>query len=162
MRLFHQGQFEGRQKRISPHLVRGPQEPADTRVRQFYDGLLEVLRRPIVREGAWRQLEAAPAWEGNWTNGCFIVWSWSAEDQERWVIAVNYSDHPSQCYVRLPFDELAGHPVQLKDLLSAASYERSGDDLAGRGLYLDVPAWACHAFGVSVVSLPMLEAAAGG
>jgi len=27
LRFFHQGQFEGRKKRISPHLVRAPQEP---------------------------------------------------------------------------------------------------------------------------------------
>src|SRR5690606_25550713 len=27
LRFFHQGQFEGRRKRISPHLIRGPQEP---------------------------------------------------------------------------------------------------------------------------------------
>ena len=29
LRFFHQGQFEGRRKRISPHLVRGPMEPVD-------------------------------------------------------------------------------------------------------------------------------------
>ena len=29
LRFFHQGQFEGRKKRISPHLVRGPEEPID-------------------------------------------------------------------------------------------------------------------------------------
>ena len=29
LRFFHQGQFEGRKKRISPHLVRGPEEPVD-------------------------------------------------------------------------------------------------------------------------------------
>ena len=27
LRFFHQGQFEGRRKRISPHLVRAPLEP---------------------------------------------------------------------------------------------------------------------------------------
>jgi hypothetical protein len=32
LRFFHQGQFEGRKKRISPHLVRGPEEPLDERV----------------------------------------------------------------------------------------------------------------------------------
>ena len=150
LRFFHQGQLEGWRKRISPHLVRGPQEPLDENVRQFCDRLLEVLRRPIVREGAWRRLETAPAWDGNPTDDCFIAWSWSAHDQEPWVIAVNYSDHWSQCYVRLPFDGLAGHPVALKDLLSATSYVRSGDDLAGRGLYLDMPPWAYHVFEVSV------------
>ena len=29
LRFFHQGQFEGRRKRISPHLGRGPLEPTD-------------------------------------------------------------------------------------------------------------------------------------
>ena len=29
LHFFHQGQFEGRKKRISPHLVRGPSEPVD-------------------------------------------------------------------------------------------------------------------------------------
>ena len=38
LRFFHQGQFEGRRKRISPHLVRAPLEPADTALQQFYDG----------------------------------------------------------------------------------------------------------------------------
>jgi hypothetical protein len=30
-----------------------------------------------------------------------------------------------------------------------ARYERAGDDLAGRGLYLDVPPWAHHVFEVA-------------
>ncbi len=50
LRFFHQGQFEGRRKRISPHLVRGPQEMVDRRTEQFYDRLLAVLRRPTVRQ----------------------------------------------------------------------------------------------------------------
>ncbi len=29
LRFFHQGQFEGRTKRISPHLVHGPKEPTN-------------------------------------------------------------------------------------------------------------------------------------
>src|SRR5262249_21799310 len=35
LRFFHQGQFEGRKKRISPHLVRAPEEPIDEQLRQF-------------------------------------------------------------------------------------------------------------------------------
>ena len=46
LRFFHQGQFEGRKKRISPHLVRGPDEPIDARLKQFYDRLLSVLHHP--------------------------------------------------------------------------------------------------------------------
>ena len=57
LRFFHQGQFEGRRKRISPHLRRGPAEPADQHLQQFYDRLLAVLRQPVVREGQWQLLE---------------------------------------------------------------------------------------------------------
>ncbi len=76
LRFFHQGQFEGRRKRISPHLVRAPLEPADETLEQFYERLLAVLRQPAVRDGQWRLLECAPAWDGNWTSDCFIAWSW--------------------------------------------------------------------------------------
>ncbi len=60
LRFFHQGQFEGRKKRISPHLVRAPQEPVDKTLQKFYDGLLEVLRQPTIRDGQWRLLECRP------------------------------------------------------------------------------------------------------
>ena len=46
LRFFHQGQFEGRRKRISPHLVRAPLEPADGALRQFYDRLLAAIMQP--------------------------------------------------------------------------------------------------------------------
>ena len=52
LRFFHQGQFEGRRKRISPHLVRGPQEPVDRQLEQFYERLLAVLRQPVVARRA--------------------------------------------------------------------------------------------------------------
>jgi hypothetical protein len=68
LRFFHQGQFEARKKRISPHLVRAPSEPIDAQVAEFYERLLAVLREPTVRDGQWQLLECAPAWDGNWTD----------------------------------------------------------------------------------------------
>jgi hypothetical protein len=149
LRFFHQGQLEGRRKRISPHLVRGPQEPIDAAVKQFYEDLLDVLRRPLVREGAWRLLECVPAWSGNPTHDCFIACWWESPDGQRWLIAVNYTGHQSQCYVGLPCEGLVGRTVRLTDLMGPARYERSGDDLVSRGLYLDMPAWGRHVFDVS-------------
>ena len=34
----------------------------------------------------------------------------------------------------------------LRDLMSDARYEREGDDLLNRGLYLDLSAWGFHVF----------------
>src|SRR5262249_37073302 len=67
MRFSPQGQLTGRMKRISPHLGRAPDEPINQELAKFYDRLLRVLQQPTVRQGEWRLLECAPAWEGNWT-----------------------------------------------------------------------------------------------
>ena len=146
LRFFHQGQFEGRVKRISPHLVRGPNEPVNSAIRQFYERLLELLRRPVVRQGEWRLLECAPAWEGNRSCEAVIAYAWQDSAGNRLIVSVNYASHQSQCYVRLPFAGLAGGRWRLRDLLGTAQYDRDGDDLQSRGLYLDVPPWQCHAF----------------
>ena len=76
LRFFHQGQFQGRKTRISPHLVRGPEEPIDQRLEQFYDRLLAVLRQPAVRDGEWQLLDCTSAWDGNWTWDGFLAFAW--------------------------------------------------------------------------------------
>jgi hypothetical protein len=62
---------------------------------------------------------------------------------------VNYAGNQGQCYVRLPFADLAGRAVRLRDLMSPAVYERDGNDLLARGLYLDLPPWGRHVFELS-------------
>ena len=82
LRFFHQGQFEGRRKRISPHLVRAPLESTDETLHRFYDRLLAVLRRRTVRDGQWRLLDCAPAWEGNGTSESFLAFAWQGSGEE--------------------------------------------------------------------------------
>jgi hypothetical protein len=124
-------------------------EPVDATRHQYYDRLLAVLRQPTVRGGQWRLLECVPARKGNWTWDGFMAWCWQGRDGERLLIAVNHAGNQGQCYVRLPFDELRGHPVRLQDRMSSAVYDRSGDDLLAHGLYLDLRGWGYHIFDVS-------------
>lgn len=146
LRFFHQGQFQGRRNRISPHLVRGPDEPIDRKLEQFYGRLLAVLRKPVVRKGQCRLLECVPAWEGNWTWDCFLAFAWQEPDGERLLVTVNYAPNQSQCYVRLPFTDLAGSQWRLADQMEEVVYERDGNDLQSHGLYLDSPAWKTSVF----------------
>ena len=59
---------------------------------------------------------------------------------------VNYAANQSQCYVRLPFPELGGKQWRLRDLLGEACYDRDGNDLQERGLYVNMPGWQYHVF----------------
>ena len=152
LRFFHQWQFEGRLKRISPHLGRSPDEPVNSTVAQFYEGLLDVLRRPAVRNGQWQLLECAPAWDGNRSFGAFIACAWCEPDGERLIVAVNYAAQQSQCYVQLPFANLDRGQWRLEDLLGDARYDRDGRELQSRGLYLDIAPWQHHAFEMSSLS----------
>jgi hypothetical protein len=149
LRFFHQGQFEGRMKRISPHLVRAPREPINERLAQFYDRLLAVLRHDVVRNGDWQLLECVPAWDGNWTWDCFLVFAWQGSGDERLLATVNYAPNQSQCHVRLPFTDLGNSRWRLKDLLSDAAYDWDGNDLQGRGLYLDERPWSTRVFSMT-------------
>ncbi|SPD75598.1 Alpha amylase catalytic region [uncultured Desulfobacterium sp.] len=146
LRFFHQGQFEGKKKRISPHLCRGPDEPLDQELKTFYERLLSVLGNPVFRSGQWQLLGCIPAWEGNWTWECFIAFSWQGPDGDRVLAAVNYAPNQSQCYIRLPFTDLGDSNWLFSDLLREAQYDRDGNDLQSRGLYLDEPPWNTAVF----------------
>ena len=146
LRFFHQGQLEGRIKRIAPQLSRGPDEPVNKTLCQFYLRLLDILRYPVVREGEWRLLECLPAWEGNGSCDAFITYAWDDAGDARLLVAVNYAPHASQCYVRVPFSDLDAGRWRLRDLLGDDCYDREGDDLRSRGLYLDLSPWQCQIF----------------
>ena len=118
-------------------------------MQQFYERLLDVLHRPAVRHGQWQLLECVPAFDGNGSFDNFIACTWEQPGDERLLVAVNYSAHPSQCYVRLPFPDLERGKWRLTDLLGDARYERDGDELQSRGLYLNVAPWQYHVFDVS-------------
>ncbi len=146
MRFFHQGQLEGWRRQVPVQLCRSGSEATDGGLAVFYAHLLDVLQMPVVRNGQWKLLECRQAWHGNWTWEDFLCYLWTAEDGDRVLAAVNYAGHASQGFVRLPLPDLAGCDWRLVDQMSEAEYLRSGDELAERGLYLDLPAWGHHVF----------------
>jgi hypothetical protein len=59
---------------------------------------------------------------------------------------VNYAPNQSQCYMRVPFEDLAGSQWRLHDQMGSADYDRDGNDLQSRGLFLDMSPWQAAAF----------------
>ena len=148
MRFFHQGQFEGRKKRISPHLLRMPHEPLRTNLLQFYTRLLDMLKKSVFRNGQWSMLECAPAWEGNDSHDAYLAFAWDGIDGSRALVVVNFAPHQSQCYVRMHYPDMADQMVPFRDLMSTAQYDRDGGELLDKGMYFNMPGWGFHVFEV--------------
>jgi glycosidase len=145
LRFFHQGQLEGKMIHISVHLGRGPVEPVNKKLKAFYDKLLVLLHQPVLRKGAWKLLEGNQAWEGNGTHDSYVCFAWESPNEKQLVV-VNYAADQSQCYLRLSFNDLEGKQWQLRDWFTGDMFEREGNDLQSKGLYLDEPAWKYYVF----------------
>jgi glycosidase len=146
MRFFHEGQLEGRRSRVPMHLGRRPDEAPDAALAALYARVLDCLKLPALRNGRFRLLECASAWPGNPSFERFVGFAWNGVAGERVLVAVNYGPNAGQCYVQIPWSDLAGVACTLHDRLGSVSYVRDGSDLQTRGLYLDMPAWGAHVF----------------
>ena len=151
LRFLHQGQREGKRVRIPVHLGRGPSEPVDGALRDFYARLLSCLKDPSFRDGRWQLLACRPAWEGNPSSDAFVAFAWTGPEDRRRLVAVNYAGHRSQCFLEMPWGDLAGRAWRLVDRMGSDRYDRGGEELATRGLYLDLPAWGYHVFSVEPI-----------
>jgi hypothetical protein len=78
-----------------------------------------------------------------------LAFAWEGAGKERLLVTVNYAPNQSQCYVRLPFDDLRSGEWRLSDQIGSSVYDRDGDDLSSRGLYLDVPPWNASIFALT-------------
>ena len=82
MRFFHDGQIEGRRKKLPVQLCRRSIEPVNQRLREFYLELLDRLKAPVLHEGAWEMIEAS--------SPEIIAFRWS-DTASQILIVVNFS-----------------------------------------------------------------------
>jgi len=144
IKLFHEGQFEGRKVRVPVFLGRRPDEPVDRDLVGFYAKLLEAINRPVFRDGQWRLCERT-GWPDNASFQNLVAWSWLKED-ERYLIVVNLSEYLSQARVRVPWGDTGGATWNLIDVLSDTIYERDEDELLSSCLYVELKPWNYHFF----------------
>jgi hypothetical protein len=142
LKLFHEGQFEGRKVRVPVFLGRRPDEPVDRDLQDFYRTLLEAISRPIFREGKWSLCERE-GWPDNATFRNLVAWSW-LKDRERYLIAVNFSDSPLQAQIQVPWADVGGGTWNFTDALSGTTYEDDGNQMLSPGLYIELKAWGYH------------------
>jgi Alpha amylase, catalytic domain len=143
-RLFHEGQFEGRKTRLPVFLGRRPDEPVDASLQDFYAKLLKFIAAPVFHDGHWNLCQRT-GWPDNPSFHNLVAWSW-AGDADRYLIVVNLSEGAVQARVQIAWDDLREGNLLLDDVLSGATYERHGDELASPGLYVELGPWDYNCF----------------
>jgi len=137
LRLFHDGQLEGRRIRQPIQLVREPKEAADAEIMKFYDRLLMVGKAAAFHEGEWRLIEVSQAGEGNKSHHNLLAWLWHYAEQRK-IVVVNYSPNPVQGWLKLPLPLKTMGEVVLRDELTGLTYARDANDVVRQRLYIDL------------------------
>ncbi len=144
MKLFFDGQFDGRKIKLPIQLKRFPQEKINKEIKIFYDKLLDITKDKIFYEGEWRQLQPLPAWYLNTSNENFLTWMWTLKTERR-LIVINYSNFTSQC--RIKFDVTGfGEMINLIDVFDNKKYLRSTEEIITHGLYVELHPYHFHIF----------------
>ena len=144
IKMFHEGEFDGRKVRPPVFLSRRPDEPVTRELRDFYRKLLEAINHPVFRAGEWRLCDRS-GWPDNQSFENLIFWSW-LKDDERYLIGVNLSDAQAHALVQVGWQDLSGGTWLFKDVLSGAIYERDGSEMLSAGLYVELAPWGSHFF----------------
>lgn len=101
LRLFHEGQFEGRRVHVPVQLQRRPEEEIQKDVEDFYRRLLGLASGEAFRRGAWILLGACPAEDSDPTWRNLLTCAWQYEGKTH-LVAVNLGRESSRARVSLP------------------------------------------------------------
>lgn len=128
-RLVHQGQIEGRRRRLPVQLGRFADEPVDDDRALFYRALLGLLGEPTFARGDWCLCEVRGSSDS--------VVAWTRTGPSRWLIAVNVSDAPAVATVMTGWDapRTLDNPLT-GQAVSAAADGSVGVSLLARGWHL--------------------------
>src|SRR5688500_17032748 len=138
LRLFHEGQLQGRTVRIPVQLGRRPDEPVDADLVDFYARLLAVLQQPVFKEGAFRPVDVRQAGPADHTNDAMVAATWrGGRDPVPRAFLVVSNLAATKGYARIPLDGFrAGQPYRVLDHVDGRAYERDGGELTDPGLFV--------------------------
>jgi hypothetical protein len=156
MHFIHDGQQEGRTRRISMHVncrSKLQDDVKDPNLAVMYDALIKALGEEAIRNGDWRGCHLTASQDGN-PSFERLVSHVNWKGQEAMLTVVNFSGDWSNGHIILPDKHcgfLRGKKAKLTDMLSDTVIEKDGGVLLGdnSGLWLNLEPWKAHLFKIT-------------
>lgn len=148
MHFYHEGQFDGRKRRIPVQLARAAEEPSDRRVSAIYEKVLRISNGAAFHEGVWTQLDPQPTGDGSHAN--IIAYTWRSKT-ENWLIVVNLGSATSTARIVLPDEMLASSQIEFADRFNDQTYRRDRTEIEQKGMFVMLGGYSAHMFEVSKV-----------
>lgn len=146
MRFLHDGELTGAATKLPVQLGRGPVEPIQPAVSAMYSRLLNALRRTAIGRGQAEVLRPRATTPDDSSFQNFVLAQWQVKDGEFELAVINFAPQRSRCLAPITARGVAGREWTMRDLLGDELYRRDGTEMAGRGLYLELPPWGAQIF----------------
>lgn len=143
LRLFHDGQMEGKKVHMPVQLVREPDEPVDPKIQNFYFCLLTICNQEIFHKGVWRLIDAGEAWEGERSYTNLLAWSWHYNGEVD-VVVTNYSPNPARGWIKPRLSIEGNNSIVFRDELTDVTYNKESPELRTKGIYVDLAPYQSH------------------
>lgn len=137
--LIHDGQLAGRKIRLPVQIRRQPEEPALHKLEAFYMKLLSETQDSVYRNGSWQRFDVQPPRADSEEHLPLLAHGWrEGNDRYRLTIA-NLSASWAKGLINLSAWPTVGVDNWcLRDVLSGAQYYRSGEQMTGEGLFVEL------------------------
>ncbi len=146
MKLYYDGQFEGKKIKLPVQLGREPEEKISDSLKEYYNKILTITKSEIFKDGSWLMIDPLPISDNNDTFEKMFAWQWRLGDELR-IVVINYSVSTSFCRIRFRL-KTGRKDIKLIDLLTNEEYFRSVDEIRNEGLFIELKSYHSHIFAV--------------
>ncbi len=149
MRLFFDGQLEGKQIRLPLQIRRSRPEPVDPVIQAFYTRLIPEINREIYHAGHWKLKPVFIDDESSAEN--IIAFLWEMGGLRR-LVTVNLNQHPSRGRITLQDDVDESQTYVFSGILSEGRFQECGKILAHPGFILNLTGYQAQIWQIEPTS----------
>jgi len=142
MRLFHEGQLDGKKTKLPVFLGRRPEEKPSEPLLDFYSALIKLLQQSVFHDGEWKSC-TVKGWDDNQSAANLLGWTWTNK-LKRIIVVVNLSEYTSQGNMCLPWTQFQNEIIELIDPINDEQFESNSNEIIKNGLYVELPPYSNH------------------